>query len=87
MLREQVEKILEELDGNKLNANIEILIRKLLVAAVEVYEIPGTCGIRYSFDEAVNNPDAPITLEDSTLLQAIKGYRDDLRGDYVKTRS
>lgn len=64
MLREQVEKILEELNSNKLSANTEILIRKLLVAAVEVYEIPGTCGIRYSFDEAVNNQYAPITLED-----------------------
>lgn len=64
MLRHKVEKIIEELNSNKLSANTEILIKKILVAAVEVYEIPGTCGIRYSFDEAVNNPDAPITLED-----------------------
>lgn len=66
MLRQEVKKIIEELDSGMLSQKTELLIKKILVAAVYVYENVdlAACGSECDFDEALDNPNAPITLED-----------------------
>lgn len=66
MLRQEVNKILEELDSGMLSQKTEQLIKKILVEAVSVYEDPdlAACGSRFAFDYMLDNPDAPTTLED-----------------------
>lgn len=66
MLRQEVKKIIEELDSGMLCQKTELLIKKLLVAAVYVYEDPdlAACGSECDFDEVFDNPNAPYKLED-----------------------
>lgn len=64
MLRQEVTKLIKELDSGMLSQKAELLIKKILIASVEVYEIPGTCGIRHSFDQVFDNPNAPTKLDD-----------------------
>lgn len=66
MLRTEVKKIIDELNGPTLSANTEDLIKRILVASVVVYEDPdlAACGAEYTFEEALSNKDYPITLED-----------------------
>lgn len=64
MLRQEVKKILDELDSCMISQKTELLIKKLLVASVEIYELPHSDAICHSYDTVFENPDAPSTLTD-----------------------
>lgn len=66
MLRYEVKNIIEELDSGMLSQKTELLIKKILIASVEVYENPDLAagGAGYLFDQVFEKPNSPAILED-----------------------